>query len=157
MKFSAALTIVCLSSASAFTPAVVPRATTTLSVGNPSPFGGKSLDYVGGTDPNDANHGRLSTRLDEADTERRKAQDAADQRERAAEIKREERLKKIAYMVDMPDETPAGTVDEFMFKEGVQDQLDKLDEDLVGLVPVKACQGNCRPSRPRQDASQARI
>ena len=24
-----------------------------------------------------------------------------------------------------------------MFKEGVQDQLDKLDRDLVGLIPVK--------------------
>jgi probable Rubsico expression protein CbbX len=40
-------------------------------------------------------------------------------------------------MNDMPDSQPAGTVDEFMFKEGVQDQLDKLDNDLVGLVPVK--------------------
>jgi len=30
-------------------------------------------------------------------------------RERAAEIRREERLKKIAYMRDMPDSTPAGT------------------------------------------------
>ena len=28
-------------------------------------------------------------------------------------------------------------VDEFMFKEGVQDQLDKLDRELVGLIPVK--------------------
>ncbi len=28
-------------------------------------------------------------------------------------------------------------VDEFMFKEGVQDQLEKLDNDLVGLVAVK--------------------
>jgi len=37
----------------------------------------------------------------------------------------------------MPDWTPAGTVDEFMFKEGVQEQLDKLDNDLVGLLPVK--------------------
>jgi len=37
----------------------------------------------------------------------------------------------------MPDHTPAGTVDEFMFKEGVQNQLDKLDNDLIGLVPVK--------------------
>mmetsp|Transcript_63102 Transcript_63102/g.186450 ORF Transcript_63102/g.186450 Transcript_63102/m.186450 type:complete len:312 (-) Transcript_63102:438-1373(-) len=40
-------------------------------------------------------------------------------------------------MNDMPDSQPAGTVDEFMFKEGVQDQLDKLDHDLVGLLPVK--------------------
>lgn len=29
------------------------------------------------------------------------------------------------------------SVDEFMFKEGVQSQLDKLDNDLIGLVPVK--------------------
>jgi probable Rubsico expression protein CbbX len=28
-------------------------------------------------------------------------------------------------------------VDEFMYKEGVQEQLDKLDRELVGLVPVK--------------------
>lgn len=40
-------------------------------------------------------------------------------------------------MNNMPDSQAAGTVDEFMFKEGVQDQLDKLDNDLVGLVPVK--------------------
>lgn len=30
-----------------------------------------------------------------------------------------------------------GTVEEFMFKEGVRDILEKLDNDLVGLVPVK--------------------
>jgi probable Rubsico expression protein CbbX len=29
------------------------------------------------------------------------------------------------------------TVDDFMYKEGVQEQLDKLDRELVGLVPVK--------------------
>jgi hypothetical protein len=52
---------------------------------------------------------RLRDRLNEADTERRKDQDAADQRERAAEIKRDERLAKIAYMNNMPDSTPAGT------------------------------------------------
>ena len=47
--------------------------------------------------------------MNEADTERRKAEDEALARERAAEIRREERLKKIAYMQDMPDSTPAGT------------------------------------------------
>jgi hypothetical protein len=51
----------------------------------------------------------LRDRLAEADVDRRKAADAADQRERAAEIKREERQKKIDYMVNMPDSTPAGT------------------------------------------------
>ena len=41
-------------------------------------------------------------------------------------------------MQEMPDSQPAGTVDEFMFKEGVQDQLDKLDNDLIGLLAVKS-------------------
>lgn len=52
---------------------------------------------------------RLRDRLNEADTERRKEEDAAAARERAAEIAREERLAKIAYMENMADETPAGT------------------------------------------------
>lgn len=127
------------------------------------------MDYQGGSDPN-AKTVRLRDRLQEADVERRKAAEEALARERAAEIRREERLKKINYMKDMPDETPAGTgkltyglgcssdshrfrilrsfpfssccclsylVEEFMFKEGVQDQLDKLDVELVGLKPVK--------------------
>jgi hypothetical protein len=67
------------------------------------------LEWAGNeADPN-AKTVRLRDRLQEADTERRKDQDAADQRERAAEIKRDERLKKIAYMQNMPDDTPAGT------------------------------------------------
>lgn len=41
--------------------------------------------------------------------ERRKAEEEALARERAAEIRREERLKKIAYMRNMPDNQPAGT------------------------------------------------
>jgi len=94
------------------------------------------LDYQGGSDPN-AKTVRLRDRLQEADVERRKAEEEALNRERAAEIRREERLKKINYMKDMPDDTPAGTVEEFMFKEGVQDQLDKLEVELVGLKPVK--------------------
>jgi len=104
-----------------------------------SPFSGPSLQYTGGTDPNNKNikQGNLEDRLQAADTERRKAEDAAAARERAAEIAREERIAKIAFMKNMPDHQPAGTVDEFMFKEGVQDQLDKLDRDLVGLVAVK--------------------
>jgi len=138
MKFTAALTAICIASASAFAPASVGRTDTSLFANaNQNPFGGKSLEYTGGTDPNNANYSKLSEKLQEADTERRKAREAAEARERAAEIKREERLAKIAYMNNMPDDQPAGTVDEFMFKEGVQDQLDKLDNDLVGLIPVK--------------------
>jgi len=103
-----------------------------------NPFGGKSLEYKGSEgDPGAGNYKKLSQALDEADTERRKDAEAAKARDRAQEIRREERQKKIDYMVNMPDDRPAGTVDEFMFKEGVQSQLDKLDNDLIGLVPVK--------------------
>jgi len=134
MQFTAAVSALLLASASAFAPAVnVGRNTALFS----SPFDGPSLQYTGGSDPNNANYVKLTDALQEADTERRKDREAADQRERAAEIRREERQAKIDYMNAMPDEQPAGTVDEFMFKEGVQDQLDKLDHDLVGLVPVK--------------------
>lgn len=140
MKLSSAIALLCLSSASAFCPAAVPasRVNTALFEGNQNPFGGASLEYKGGTDPNDEkNYGRLRDKLNEADTERRKAEEEALARERAAEIRKEERERKIRHMQEMPDSQPAGTVDEFMFKEGVQDQLDKLDHDLVGLIPVK--------------------
>lgn len=72
---------------------------------------GAGLDFQGNdNDPSAAkNTVRLGERLMEADTERRKDADEADQRERAAEIRREVRQAKIAYMMDMPDNTPAGT------------------------------------------------
>jgi probable Rubsico expression protein CbbX len=139
MKLSATILSFGIASTSAFSTVTSGknRVCSTSLFSSPDPFGGKSLEYEGGADPNAANYGRLSDKLKEADTERRKDREAADQRERAAEMKREERLKKIAYMVDMPDDQPAGTVEEFMFKEGVQDQLDKLDNDLIGLLAVK--------------------
>jgi len=136
MKLSASFLALCVASAAAFSPSSTGKVSST-TLFSASPFGGKSLEYVGGNDPNESNLGRLSDKLNEADTERRKAAEEADRRERAAEIAREERLRKIEYMNSMPDDTPAGAVDEFMFKEGVQDQLDQLDNDLVGLVPVK--------------------
>ena len=52
---------------------------------------------------------RLRDRLKDADVERRKDEEAALARERAQEMRREERLKKIAYMDEMPEDTPAGT------------------------------------------------
>lgn len=76
---------------------------------NQNPFGGQSLQYTGGTDPNNKNYSKLSQKLNEADIERRKIQEEAERRERAAEIRREERLAKIQYMRDMPDTQPAGT------------------------------------------------
>jgi len=137
MKLSAALAALLVVPAVAFAPAVnVPRVSTELFSSNPNPFGGKSLEFQGGNDPN-MKTVRLRDRLQEADTERRKDREAALARERAQEIAREERRRKIAYMTDMPDDQPAGTVEEFMFKEGVQSELDKLDKELVGLLPVK--------------------
>jgi probable Rubsico expression protein CbbX len=136
MKLAAALSVLFIASSSAYVPGVsISRNTALLST---PPFAGPSLEYQGSTgDPGAGNYGKLSEKLQEADTERRKDREAAEQRERAAEIRREERQKKIDYMVQMPDHQPAGTVDEFMFKEGVQSQLDKLDEDLIGLLAVK--------------------
>jgi len=139
MKYTAAVSALLFASASAFAPAITTPQSTALFSGNPNPLGNAaSLEYTGGNDPNNSNYVKLSDALNEADTERRKAREEADQRERAAEIRREERQRKIAYMQDMPDSQPAGTVDEFMFKEGVQDQLDKLDHDLIGLTAVKS-------------------
>jgi probable Rubsico expression protein CbbX len=100
-------------------------------------FGGPSLEWGGNVNDPNAKTVRLRDRLKEADVERRLEEEEQEKKERAAEIRREERLRKIKYMQEMPDSQPAGTVEEFMFKEGVQDQLDKLDRELVGLIPVK--------------------
>jgi len=140
MKFTLALSAVLVAAASAFAPGPAGRVSTDLLAGsNQNPFGNAvSLQYTGGEDKdNDANYRKLTDKLNEADSERRKILKEADRRERASEIRREERLAKVKYMQEMPDNQPAGTVDEFMFKEGVQDQLDKLDHDLVGLQAVK--------------------
>merc|ERR1711937_896983 len=61
----------------------------------------------------------------------------AERRAKWQEQEREEKLRKVAFMKEMPDDTPAGSVSDYMYKEGVKDQLDKLDEELVGLIPVK--------------------
>lgn len=76
---------------------------------NQNVFGGKSLEFKGNEEDDSFKTVRLRDRLNEADTDRRKEEDAALMRERAAEIARDERLAKIAYMENMPDETPAGT------------------------------------------------
>lgn len=143
MKLSVAVSFMCLASASAFAPNSVKSTSTKLYNSdapvdsNQNVFGTKSLEFKGNEGDDSFKTVRLRDRLNEADTERRKDEDAAAARERAAEIAREERLAKIAYMNNMAEDTPAGTVDEFMFKEGVQDQLTKLDDELVGLIPVK--------------------
>jgi len=137
MNFKLAIAAFCVTSVAGFTTPTGVSTKTALFADNSNPFGGKSLEYTGGDDPNSKNYGRLSEKLDEADIERKKASEAARAFERQAEIKREERRRKIKFMNDMPDDTPAGKVGDFMFKEGVQDQMTKLDTELVGLVPVK--------------------
>jgi len=138
MKLSAAITFIALvAPVTGFAPPVVSRQGTVLQATNANPFGGKSLEFNEDNEDSAKNRVRLSDALNEADIDRRKAKDEADKRACAAEIKREELLAKIKHMEDMPDDTPAGTVDDFMFKAGVQEQLDKLDRELVGLVPVK--------------------
>lgn len=100
---------------------------------------GKGLEYNPDKyqDKNMKNYGRLSDKLKEADVEARIEREEADQRERAAEIRRDEKKKKVNYMKTMEDGIEVGTVEDYMFKEGVRDILDKLDNDLIGLIPVK--------------------
>jgi len=88
-------------------------------------------------DPGAGNYGRLSDKLKEADLERRLEEEEIRKRENAAQIKRETLQRKISLLRDIPDDVKAGTVDDFMFKEGVRDILEKLDYDLIGLLPVK--------------------
>merc|ERR1719183_3050937 len=89
------------------------------------------------SDPAAGNFRRLSDALKDADIERRLEQEEIEKRENAARLAREARERKIALMRDIPDETKAGTVDDYMFKEGVKEILEKLDYDLIGLLPVK--------------------
>jgi len=88
-------------------------------------------------DPGAGNYGRLSDKLKEADLERRLEQEEIDKRENAAKHAREQRERKIQLLRDIPDDTRAGTIGEYMFKEGVKDVLDQLDYDLIGLQAVK--------------------
>jgi probable Rubsico expression protein CbbX len=99
---------------------------------------GPSLQYQGGQDAdNDSNYRKLGDALNVADIERRKNEEEAHKRENKMQYDREERQRKIDYMVNMPDDMPAGKVDDFMYKAGVQDILTQLDHDLIGLEPVK--------------------
>jgi hypothetical protein len=72
-------------------------------------LGGASLEWGGNVNDPNAKVVRLRDRLKEADVERRKDEEEADARERASEIRREIRMKKIKYLEDMPDSQPAGT------------------------------------------------
>ena len=113
-------------------PAGVSRAAVSMQTGT-----GPGL--MPGTNDNDpgANYGRLSDKLKEADIERRLEEEEIYKRENAALLARQARERKIELLEKIPDGTQAGTVDDFMFKEGVKDILQQLDYDLIGLIPVK--------------------
>jgi len=86
---------------------------------------------------NSGNFRKLSDALTSGDIERKIAEEEALRRENAMQFAREQKEKKIKFMNDMPDNTPAGKVEEFMYKGGVTEIIEKLDHDLVGLKPVK--------------------
>merc|ERR1719221_926735 len=127
-----------LAPAAALVAPSVPRAPATVVQANPGIGTGQgpSLEW-GGSDTTTGGAKKLSEALEEADIERKKAVEEAERRAKWQEQEREEKLRKVAFMKDMPDDTPAGSVSDYMYKEGVKDQLDKLDYDLVGLLPVK--------------------
>merc|ERR1719221_2331240 len=127
-----------LAPAAALVAPSVPRAPATVVQANPGIGTGQgpSLEW-GGSDTTTGGAKKLSEALEEADIERKKAVEEAERRAKWQEQEREEKLRKVAFMKEMPDDTPAGSVSDYMYKEGVKDQLDKLDYDLVGLQPVK--------------------
>merc|ERR1719160_543835 len=84
-----------------------------------------------------SNFGRLSDKLKDADLERRMEEEEIQAREHAYQQAREALQRKKQLMEMIPEETNVGTIGDFMFKAGVQDILDQLDYDLVGLQAVK--------------------
>jgi len=126
-----------LGSASAFTPISTGR---NAGVKMMSTGTGPSLDYNPDKytdEANAGNHRKLGEALQDGDIERKKAEQEAFERENAMQFAREERQRKIDFMVNMPDATPAGRVADFMYKGGITEILEQLDNDLIGLLPVK--------------------
>ena len=115
-------------------PATVAQANPGIGTGQ-----GPSLEW-GGSDTTTGGAKKLSEALEEADIERKKAVEEAERRAKWQEQEREEKLRKVAFMKEMPDDTPAGSVSDYMYKEGVKDQLDKSD------LGVPRCCGAFTPS-----------
>lgn len=130
-----------LSGASAFAPIrASTRAARVVLNSDPATGTGRSLDYNPDKYADEANAGnfrRMSQALADGDIERKKAEEEAIARENAAEFARQERIRKIKFMQDMPEHTEAGRVQDFMYKGGVTEILEQLDHDLIGLLPVK--------------------
>lgn len=85
-----------------------------------------------------SDNSKLADALKEADIEARKIREEAEKRKVAAERERMQKQIKIDRLNAIPEEAEAGTVEEFMYKDGVKEILEKLDSDLVGLLPVKS-------------------
>jgi len=80
---------------------------------------------------------KLAQALNESDIEARKIREESEKRKLEDERIRMQKQMKIDRLNAIPDEAEAGTVEEFMYKDGVKEILEKLDTDLVGLKPVK--------------------
>lgn len=80
---------------------------------------------------------RLSDALKEKDVEARKIREENERREREKQEKRMRRQRKVEALNKIPDDLEVGSVNQHMFEAGVQEELEKLDHDLVGLKPVK--------------------
>jgi len=79
----------------------------------------------------------LARNLNESDIEARKIREEAARRNQEKEKIRMAKQMKIDRLNAIPEDAEAGTVEEFMYKDGVKDILEKLDNDMVGLMPVK--------------------
>lgn len=80
---------------------------------------------------------RLSDALKEKDVEARKRKEENEKREREKMEKKMRRQKLIDQVNSIPDDFEVGSVNQHMYEAGVQEELTKLDHDLVGLKPVK--------------------
>lgn len=80
---------------------------------------------------------RLSDALKEKDVEARLAREAEARAEQERMEKKMARQRKIDQLNAIPDDLEVGSVNQYMFEAGVQEELEKLDHDLVGLKPVK--------------------
>mmetsp|Transcript_27887 Transcript_27887/g.70276 ORF Transcript_27887/g.70276 Transcript_27887/m.70276 type:complete len:391 (+) Transcript_27887:65-1237(+) len=85
-----------------------------------------------------SDNSKLSDALKEADIEARKIREEAERRKEEDEKERMKKQMKIDRLNAIPEDAEAGTVEEFMYKDGVKEILEKLDTDLVGLIPVKS-------------------
>lgn len=91
-------------------------------------------------DANAGNFRKLSDAMVRAEKEAKRNEEERRQREMAEELARQARAKKVAKLNEVMS-TPkqaVGSADEFSWDSGVQTALDRLDNELIGLKPVKS-------------------